>query len=103
IRAYNSLASENDRISERDIAYIEENERVPEHLRFKGSDPFYSKKNFIHLRRTSGNVQLTVFEGGHSGNLPAALDFLARQRRWAPADWSLPASARATGVTGVTR
>ena len=103
IRAYNSLASENDRISERDIAYIEENERVPEHLRFKGSDPFYSKKNFIHLRRTSGNVQLTIFEGGHSGNLPAALDFFRRQRWWTPADWSLPVAAQATDVSSVTK
>jgi len=90
IRAYNALAKAEDRISEEDVAFIEANERVPAHLAFKGRDPFYGKARRIHLRKTSGNVQLTIFEGGHEANFPAALDFLSRQRAWDPADWTLP-------------
>lgn len=103
IRAYNALAAECDRISERDIAFIEENERVPEALAFKGSDPFYPKNRRIHLRRTSGNVQLTLFEGGHEDNFLAGLDFLSRQRSWTPAVWTLPVSVQKTGISSVAR
>lgn len=101
IRAYNALAEEADRISENDIAFIESREDVPEDLRFKGKDPFYGMANRVHLRMTSRNVRLTLFEGGHSGNLAAGLDFLSRQRLGARADMSLPDAAK-TSVEDVT-
>lgn len=103
IRVYNALAAEMDRISETDIAFIEETRSVPERLKFSGSDPFYSEKRRIHLRRTSGSVQLTIFEGGHEGNFPAALDFFSRQRSWMPADWSLPAIEQGADISSVSK
>jgi hypothetical protein len=48
-------------------------------------------------------VQLTIFEGGHQSNFPAALNFFSRQKWWTPADWSLPLSAEATDVSGVSK
>lgn len=102
IRAFNALADGKDRISEADIAFIEANQAVPEALAFKDADPFYNEKTRVHLRRTSGCVRLTIFEGGHGGNFPAGLDFLSRQRKGAPADWTLPAKGSG-GSTELTR
>ena len=89
-RGFNVLADEKDRVSEDDIAYFEANQAVPASLQTQYVDPFYGKKNRIHFRRTSALARLTIFEGGHGGNFPAGFDFLARQRKGAPADWSLP-------------
>ena len=94
IRAYNALADSGDRVSETEIAAIESDEKVPDALAFRGRDPFYPEKMRIHLRRTSANVRLTLFEGGHAGNFRAGLDFLSRQRRGAPADMTLPDDAK---------
>ena len=53
----------------------------------------------MHLRRTSGRVRLTLFEGGHNTVAPAGYDFVRRQRRGAAPDWTLPeASAPAGGA-----
>ena len=51
-------------------------------------------KRPVHLRRTSANARLTLFEGAHQGNYPAAFDFLRRQVKGRPADWTLPESGR---------
>ena len=90
IRAFNQLAAEKDRLDDAFIAFAEKNETVPAELAFKGRDPFFAAKNRIHFRRTSGNVCLTLFEGGHAGNYASAADFLARQTKGRPADWTLP-------------
>ena len=92
IRAFNLLAEEADRISEADIASIEAKESVPEHLRFTGTDPFYPERIRIHLRRDSKYARLTVFEGAHQGNYPAAFDFLRRQVKGRDPDWTIPGS-----------
>ena len=76
IRAFNVLADANDRIPETEINEIEKNQIVPTALAFKGKDPFYDASRRIHLRRTSANVRLTVFEGGHAGNYAAGFDFI---------------------------
>ena len=94
-RAFNALADEKDRVSEADIALIEENQKVPDALAFVvPADPFYGQKMRIHFRRTSANVRLTLFEGGHAGNYPAGFDFFSRQTKGKPADFSLPAKGR---------
>ena len=103
IRAFNALAEKEDRISEADIAVIETSEAVPAKLAFDGTDPFYARKNRVHLRATSANVRLTIFEGGHDSNYPAGLDFLSRQRRGRRADMSLPESSTGAKVEGVTK
>lgn len=103
IRAYNALANDEDVVSEAVISHIEADQAVPAAYAFAGKDPFYGDKERIHLRRTSANVRLTVFEGGHSGNYPAGLDFLSRQRRGRPADMTLPAETTGTSIESVTR
>ena len=103
VRAFNSLADEADRISEEDIAFIEANEKIPEPRQFKGTDPFYGPKARIHLRATSANVRLTVFEGGHGGNYPAGLDFLSRQRRGQSADMAIPEGLAMCEIESITK
>ena len=93
MRAYNALAGESDRISEEDIAFVDACAKAPASLAFAGSDPFYPADRRIHLRRTSERVRLTLFEAGHRDNYPAAVDFLARQRRGSAPDWTLPETA----------
>jgi len=94
-RAFNALADEKDRVPEEDIKTIEETQSVPEALAYKGpKDPFYGAKNRIHFRGTSANVRFTLFEGGHGGNYPAGLDFLSRQVKGKPADFTLPATGK---------
>ena len=91
IRAFNALGANTDVVSEADIGFIERNQAIPASLKSEADvDPFYDEKMRIHFRRTSGNVRLTLFEGGHSMNFPAGLDFLSRQRKGVPADWTLP-------------
>ena len=93
-RAFNILADEKDRISEAEIAYFEKNQAVPPALVSKWVDPFYDEAGRIHFRRTSGCARLTIFEGGHAGNFRAGFDFLSRQRKGKPPDWSLPAAGK---------
>jgi len=101
-RAFNLLAEAADRFTEDDIAYIEKNQAVPEAQAFKGKDPFYGPNTRVHLRRTSGCARLTIFEGGHGGNYAAGFDFLARQRKGGPIDWTLPGSGQGD-VKALTR
>ncbi|MBR4171577.1 MAG: alpha/beta fold hydrolase [Kiritimatiellae bacterium] len=90
-RAYNALADAKDRVSEADIAKIEETQQVPTPLVYKGpSDPFYGAKQKIHFRGTSQNARITLFEGGHAGNYPAGFDFLSRQVKGCAADFTIP-------------
>ena len=93
-RAYNILADAKDRVSEADIAKIEAERKVPDSIAYKGpDDPFYGPKMKVYYRGTSRNVRMTLFEGGHSGNYPAGFDFLSRQVKGKPADFTLPAKA----------
>ena len=95
-RAFNALANPEDRVSEADIAAIEETQQVPSALAYDGpKDPFYSDRMRIHFRRTSANVRFTLMEGGHGGNYAAGLDFLSRQAKGRPTDFGLPATGKA--------
>ena len=80
INAFNAVAAPEDRIGEADIAYMVETEQIPEHLRFQGEDPAYGKYRVL-LRKTSGKVRLTLFEGGHNLLAGTAFGFLERQER----------------------
>lgn len=94
-RAFNLLADANDRVGEDDISMIENTRKVPAALAYRGpADPFYDSRTRIHLRRTSRSARITLFEGGHSGNYPAGLDFLSRQVKGRPADFTIPAEGR---------
>ncbi len=97
-RAFNALANPKDRVAEEDISAVEETRKVPSALAYTGpSDPFFPDKMRIHFRRTSANVRFTLMEGGHAGNYPGGLDFLSRQVKGQPADFSLPEKGSASG------
>jgi hypothetical protein len=87
IRAFNALAAENDRISDEDIDFIEKTETVPDHLKAKEQDPAFGTRT-IYLRKVSGMVRLTLFEGGHEAFPAVAAEWLARQSEGHPADWT---------------
>ena len=87
IRAYNLLAAPEDRIPEADIAFIEENEKIPSHLAAKEGDPAYGT-HAILLRKRSRQVRLTIFEGRHDMFFETAFDWLGRQISGHPADFS---------------
>jgi dipeptidyl aminopeptidase/acylaminoacyl peptidase len=80
LRAFNALATPEDRISEKDIEYIEREKKIPEHMRIKIEDKNYGKRKLL-FRRNSGNVRVSIFDGGHTIIPGAALDFLSKQEK----------------------
>lgn len=94
LRAFNTLADSKDVVSDEEIDCIERDERIPCGMRNEDcTDPFYGADRKVLFRRTSGNVRVTLFNGGHGGNFSGGLDFLARQVKGRPADWTLPATS----------
>ena len=87
IRAFNILADEKDRVSEEDIAYMEANEKVPEHLAAKEGDPAFGPHT-VYFRRQSKRVRLTLFEGGHDILPHVSGEWLERQAFGQAPDWS---------------
>ncbi len=88
LRAFNALAAEERRLPEADIASLVRDRGIPEGLRSeKQDDPERAKA--VLFRRVSGNARVTLFEGGHDSEPTAAVLWLSRQRKGAPADWSL--------------
>jgi len=59
----------------------------PEGYKGPSSDTLYGARR-IHFRRISNTTRVTVFEGGHEILHLAALNWLKRQRRGQPADFS---------------
>ena len=78
IRAFNQVAAEKDRISEKDIEYIEKNKSIPGHLEKPSKDSLYGSKEVL-FRRQSGSARLTIFKGGHEVIQKAALHWLEKQ------------------------
>jgi poly(3-hydroxybutyrate) depolymerase len=84
LSAFNLVAVGQDRITEEDIAFFVERAEVPPHLRQQVSDPTYGNKQPL-FRRTSHRARITIFDGGHEIIFPAALKWLAQQKRTQPA------------------
>ena len=98
IHAFNTTAAPADRIPEEVVEEIVATERVPEMWQAARETPDWGGRR-VWLRRVSGNVRLTVFEGGHDLFPGAGGEWLARQRRGAAADWSAaPAAAERDDV-----
>ena len=88
LRGFNALAEDKDKIPEDVIAEIVEKQAVPEDWSFKGKDPDYIVD--IHLRKTSGNVCMTLFEGAHDILPSQGLNWLSNQRKGVDAKWDIP-------------
>lgn len=88
VRAFNILAAPEDRISDEDMAYMDKNEAVPEHLKYKGEDDPAFGHCKVLFRRVSGRVRLTLFEGDHSLLPGPAFGFLEQQERGKEPVWN---------------
>ena len=80
LRAFNALAGEADRLSDRQIAHFVETQTVPPGLEFAEADPTYGAKRVL-FRRQSNNVRITIFDGGHELITEAAFAWLERQEK----------------------
>jgi dipeptidyl aminopeptidase/acylaminoacyl peptidase len=80
LQAFNLLAERGDRLSAEEIAHFTDRAEIPPHLRSGEAYPPHGDKKVL-FRRQSGNVRLTVFDGGHAKDTEAALIWLNQQRR----------------------
>ncbi len=62
--AFNEIAMDKDKITEKDILYMVEHAAAPEHLMEPIADPTFGDKRPL-FRRVSGNAVVTLFDGGH--------------------------------------
>jgi len=88
LHAFNVLAAPDQQILGEDIAFMTREQKIPAALAAETqNDP--ERQMATLFRRNSGNVRVTVFEGGHDSEPSASLEWLARQRKGQPADFSL--------------
>ena len=86
--AYNCVAGSADQVSQKDIEYMVNNEKAPEGTpEFK--DPGYGRLK-LHYRKVSGNVRITIFEGGHNILSGYGFAWLMNQRKGQKAVWQSP-------------
>ena len=86
---FNALAAPEDRLTEQEIESFVKNEAVPEHLQNESeSDPLFGEHTPL-FRRISGNVRITIFEGGHDILSDPSMNWLAAQHRGKDAVWQL--------------
>ncbi|QDT31331.1 alpha/beta hydrolase family protein [Thalassoglobus polymorphus] len=81
--AFNVLADANDqrpeKFSKSQIETMTKTQEIPQDLQFTGRQE--DRKHDILLRRQAGPVRITIFEGGHEGDLPTAIQWLSMQSR----------------------
>ena len=62
--AFNAVAAPQDKVAKEDIDIMPRDEIVPAHLRHDWNDPAFGRFTVL-FRKTSGNVTINIFEGGH--------------------------------------
>lgn len=84
LHAFNSLAVANGlsdrKVSFRTIESIRKNRAVPKAQRSKPIEDEKRQREVL-FRRSAGPARVTLFEGGHEGDMPAAIHWLAQQKR----------------------
>ena len=89
LEGFNILAAPEDRLTPDEIDYFVNAEAVPEHLKQElPPEPLFGNHRPL-FRRTSGNVRVTIFEGGHDILAPPALNWLAAQQKSQPSQWDI--------------
>lgn len=88
LRAFNALAADSARIDDGLITAMVSGRSVPQALSAERQDDPERAKQVL-FRRVCGNARVTIFEGGHDSESTSAVLWLSRQRRGAPADWSV--------------
>lgn len=80
--AYNVLADPAERFTDDEVGFIASRYALPEHLRAPAADPFFTQAAApLQLERTSRNVTLALYEGGHDLIYNAGLRWLSAARR----------------------
>jgi sialate O-acetylesterase len=79
--AFNALAPVGLRVAEKDIDSITRLAKIPPHL--SGQTEREERNKAILFRRSAGRARLTVFDGGHEGDFPAAFRWLEKHVRQA--------------------
>lgn len=80
LRAFNLLAREADRLSQAEMDHFVGEAAVPPGLEFVGEDDAYGRKRVL-FRRSSSRARVTIFDGDHEIVWPAALRWLAGQKK----------------------
>ena len=80
LRAFNLLASPQDRFTEEEIEYFTREAEVPSHLR-GGTTGASAGGLKVLFQRQSGNTRVTIFDGAHDKNTEAAMRWLNQQRK----------------------
>jgi poly(3-hydroxybutyrate) depolymerase len=87
--AFNVVAAangcDNKRVTDEQIAFMVRERKPPPSLASEREDDPERQKAVL-FRRVAGAARITIFQGGHDIELIAALNWLSRQRRGAPAD-----------------
>jgi len=79
--AYNLLANPKDRLTDDEITYFVDKEKVPPSIKDAVPvDPHHGAKKVL-FRRESHNVRVTIFEGTHEGLPEPALHWLMEQKK----------------------
>lgn len=84
LHAFNTLAGVNGQAGKQlsfdQITFFRTQRKVPAKIRFKGEDePGRQRK--ILFRREAGAARVTIFDGGHEGDMKTAVEWLANQSR----------------------
>jgi dipeptidyl aminopeptidase/acylaminoacyl peptidase len=82
LRAFNDLARPEDRFTEEDIRYVDQNNQVPERLQQEVDNLLYERSGKpLLFDKISDNVTLRFFAGGHDVLFNPALHWLSRQKK----------------------
>lgn len=90
LEAFNVVADPKDQIASEDIEYFVEKEETPPALKKESGGKLQNR--LIHFRRTSNNVRVTIFEGGHNILHRPGLNWLEHQMKGEPAVWNVKKS-----------
>ncbi len=84
LRAFNILAKANGHVkrqlTDEQIAHMTTQRQVPQALASERADED-GRKHRVLFRRVAGAARVTIFEGGHEGDMGAAINWLAKQKR----------------------
>lgn len=92
LNAWNACVAQTQRFPPAMIDAFYKNQAVPDAFTSKNlaqASPLFGKNTPV-FQTTSDGVRLTIFQGGHEIVHNAALNWLAAQRRGAPAVWKTP-------------
>jgi pimeloyl-ACP methyl ester carboxylesterase len=84
LHAFNATVAQSDRLCPTFIQAFYDQQAIPAGTCTAEPDPLYGEKDVL-FRKVSGNTRMTIFRGGHEIIAPAALHWLAVQRKGKPA------------------